>query len=95
MKKFLLLAAIITSLMINVYGQSWYVAASSGLSIREKPGAKAAVVGKIADTYPEEIVTITTEGIVGAWAATTYAGKTGYIVNSYLFPYPPPKKNNV
>jgi hypothetical protein len=28
---------------------------------------------------------------VGAWAKTTYNGKTGYIVNSYLFPSPPPK----
>jgi hypothetical protein len=98
MKKFLLLAVITTSLMINVCGQNWYVAAPSGLSIREKPDAKAAVIGKIpygtkiTVTYPEEIVNITTEGIVGAWAASAYAGKTGYIVNSYLFPFPPPKK---
>ncbi|HEX7846506.1 MAG TPA: SH3 domain-containing protein [Chitinophagaceae bacterium] len=84
-------------LSITVNAQDWYVAAKSGLSIREKADAKATVLGKIpygtkiTVTYPEQIVNITTEGIVGAWAKVTYAGKTGYIVNSYLFPSPPPK----
>ncbi len=75
----------------------FYVAAKSGLSMRDKPDAKAAVIGKIpygtkiTVTYPGDIVSITTEGMVGAWATATYGGKTGYIVNSYLFPSPPPK----
>ena len=96
-KNFFLLAAIIISFVSSVYSQGWYVAAKSGLSIREKPDAKAAVIGKIpygtkiSVAYPGEIVNITTEGILGAWTKTTYAGKTGYVVNSYLFLSPPPK----
>lgn len=75
-----------------------FVAAKSGLSIRDKPDAKATVIGKIpygakiSVTY-DEIVNINTEGIEAAWAKVTYGGKTGYIVNSYLFPYAPPKAN--
>lgn len=92
----LLLAGMGSSYMATAQ-ENWYVAAKSGLSIRDKPDAKATVIGKIpygtkiTVTYPEAIVNIVTEGIEGAWAKTTFAGKTGYIVNSYLFPYPPPK----
>lgn len=92
----LLLAMLIASLASHSQ-ENLYVAAKSGLSIREKPDVSAAVIGKIpygtkiTVTYPGEIVAITTEGIIGAWGKTTYAGKTGYIVNSYLFPSPPPK----
>jgi hypothetical protein len=73
------------------------VAAKSGLSMRDKPDAKAAVLVKIpygtklTVAYPEAIVNINTEGLEGAWAKTTYNGKTGYIVNSYLLPWSPPK----
>lgn len=76
---------------------SFYVASKSGLSIRDKPDAKATVIGKIpygtkvSITYPETETGITTEGISGVWAKTTFNGKTGYIVNSYLFPVAPPK----
>ncbi len=93
---FPLLLGICLSIFVSAQ-ESWYVAAKSGLSIREKPDAKATVLGKIpygakiSVAYPEEIVNITTEGMVGAWAKTTYEGKTGYIVNSFLFPLPPPK----
>ena len=93
---FPLLAGLCISIAVS--GQeSWYVAARSGLSIREKPDPKSTVLGKIpyatkiTVSYPENIVNINTEGMVGAWAKTTYDGKTGYIVNSYLFPFPPPK----
>lgn len=77
--------------------QDWYVAAKSGLSMRDKPDAKAAILEKIpygtklTVTYPEAIVNISTEGLEGAWAKITYNGKTGYIVNSYLLPWAPPK----
>lgn len=73
-----------------------YVAAKSGLSMRDKPDAKATVIGKIpygtkiTISYGD-IVNINTEGMEGAWAKVTYSGKTGYIVNSYVFPAPPPK----
>jgi Bacterial SH3 domain len=76
-----------------------YTAAKSGLSIREKPDAKSAVLGKI--PYGTKIVTthnldeeqteIKTEGLKGFWIKTTYNGKTGYVVSSYLLPVAPPK----
>lgn len=98
MKKILLLVVIATLFSVAVFAQEvWYVSIKTGLSIREKPDAKATVIGKIpygtkiTVAYPEAIVNINTEGIEGAWAKTTYAGKTGYVVNSYLFPSPPPK----
>lgn len=96
MKKIILLAMLFTSLGV-VAQNNLYVAARSGLSMRDKPDAKATVIGKIpygtkiSVNYPEEIVNITTEGIIGAWAKTTFNGKTGYVVNSYLFPVTPPK----
>jgi hypothetical protein len=96
MKKIILLAMLFTSLLTAAQN-NLYVAARSGLSMRDKPDAKATVIGKIpygtkiSVNYPEEIVNITTEGIVGAWAKTTFNGKTGYVVNSYLFPMAPPK----
>jgi uncharacterized protein YgiM (DUF1202 family) len=92
-------------LCLTLYGGTiaqntvWYAAAKAGLSMREKPDAKAKVLEKI--PYGEKItlsygnadsiINITTEGISGSWAKTTYKGKTGYIVNSYLFPAAPPK----
>lgn len=96
MKKIILLAMLFTSLGAAAQN-NLYVAARSGLSMRDRPDAKATVIGKIpygtkiSVNYPEEIVNITTEGIVGAWAKTTFNGKTGYVVNAYLFPSAPPK----
>lgn len=98
MKKILLLVVIATCFSAVISAQEvWYVSIKSGLSIRDKPDAKATVIGKIpygakiTVAYPENVVNITTEGIEGAWAKTTFGGKTGYVVNSYLFPSPPPK----
>ena len=76
---------------------NWYVAAKSGLSMRDKPDAKATVLAKIpygeklAITHPEERIILSTEGINGVWVKTAYGGKTGYIVNSYLLPAEVPK----
>lgn len=75
-----------------------YVAAKTGLSIREKPSADAKVLDKIPygtkitllDT-DEELKPIKTEGFNGMWQKVTYNKKTGYIVDSYLFPVAPPK----
>jgi hypothetical protein len=75
----------------------WYVAAKNGISIREKPDVKSAVVGNIlygtdiAISYPDSTISISTEGLRGRWVQTTYGGKTGYIINSYLLPEPAPK----
>jgi hypothetical protein len=77
---------------------SMYVAAKTGLSIREKPDAAAKVLDKIPYgtkisiiRQDEELKRITTEGISGYWQKVKYNNKTGYIVDSYLFPWPPPK----
>ncbi|MBI5858278.1 MAG: SH3 domain-containing protein [Sphingobacteriales bacterium] len=75
----------------------YYVAAKNGLSLREKKDAQSKLLAtipyatKLTVTYPDEIVNITLEGIESAWAKTTFNGKTGYIVNTYLLPWPPPK----
>jgi uncharacterized protein YgiM (DUF1202 family) len=75
-----------------------YVAAKSGLSIREKPELGSAVLEKIpygtktkvAYNYNEEMKTVSTEGMEGNWVKTTYKGKTGYVVDTYTLPIPAP-----
>lgn len=94
-----LLVCLVLSVGLFAQNNVWYAAAKAGLSIREKPDAKAKVLEKIPYgeklsliyTNTDSIINITTEGISGSWAKTTYKGKTGYVVNSYLFPAPPPK----
>lgn len=94
-----LLVCFVFSCGLSAQNNTWYAAAKAGLSIREKPDAKAKVLEKIpygeklslSYTGNDSIINITTEGISGSWAKTTYKGKTGYVVNSYLFPAPPPK----
>ncbi len=98
MKKFLLLAFIVFSMdcLAQISG-TLYVAAKGGLSLREKKDANSKVLvqipygTKVSINYPDEIVNITSDGIIGAWAKTSFNGKTGYIVNSFLLPWPPPK----
>jgi hypothetical protein len=75
-----------------------YVALKGGLSIREKADVNAKVIDKIpygtkvSLLPPEEnIVSIVTEGLTGWWRKVKYNNKTGYIIDSYLFPHPPPK----
>jgi hypothetical protein len=75
-----------------------YVAAKTGLSMREKPDAAAKVLEKIPYgtkitiiQVEEELKSIVTEGIVGYWQKVKYNNKTGYILDSYLFPWAPPK----
>lgn len=76
----------------------FYVAAKSGLSIREKPEVGAKVLDKIPYGTkvnilqpPNEIKPINTEGLEGLWKLVKHNNKTGYIINTYLFPWPPPK----
>lgn len=70
--------------------------------MRETPAATAKVIEKI--PYGTKVTTldddgewkeIATEGLVGYWRKVKYNNKTGYIVDSYLFPWPPPKKGTV
>ena len=102
MKKWVLMVSAIAGMFISFVAnaqelRTFYVASKSGLSIREKPDAKASVISKIPygtkitiNTLKDD-VQINTEGITGYWVKTTFGGKTGYVVNSYLFPAPPPK----
>ncbi len=100
MRKFIFLALILVSLNAasQQTGSALYVAAKMGLSIREKPGTSAKVLDKI--PYGTKITLIdeegaweeiVTEGLTGYWRKVKYHNKTGYIVDSYLFPWPPPK----
>jgi Bacterial SH3 domain len=75
-----------------------WVAAKSGLSIREKPAIGAKVLDKIPYgtkisilNTEEELVAVVTEGMHGYWEKVTFNNKTGYIVGSYLLPVAPPK----
>ncbi len=86
-------------LLISLFGNGqddWYVAAKSGLSIREKPDANGKVLDKIPygtkiNVHYDSIKTINVEGMIAAWAKVAYNGKSGYIVNAYLLRLPPPK----
>jgi Bacterial SH3 domain len=75
-----------------------YVAAKTGLSIREKPDAGAKVLDKIPYGAKvvlldnnEQSVGLRTEGLLGYWRKVNYNGKIGYILDSYLLPVAPPK----
>lgn len=99
MRKIILLACIILSFdcIAQTFG-AYYVSAKSGLSIREKPDATSKVLEKI--PYGTKITTvddggewkeIITESMTGYWRKVTYKNKTGYIVDSYLSSWAPPK----
>lgn len=97
MKNFLLLVVLAASCSLAAQTGTFYVAAKSGLSIREKPDAAAKVLDKI--PYGTKVtlledsnewVSIKTEGLMGYWRKVKYNNKTGYIVSSYLFTVPPP-----
>lgn len=97
MKKILFLAAILVSATtLAQWPGDFYVAAKSGLSLREKQGAGSRLITtipygtKIKVSYPDESVSITLEGMTGSWAKTTYGGNTGYVADLYLLPWAVP-----
>jgi hypothetical protein len=100
MKNIFLVCLLFTCSLL--YSQTMYVAAKSGLSIREKPELGAKVLDKIpygtkvVPKYIDEGVEakeVIVEGMNGYWKKVTYNNKTGYIIENYLFPWPPPKLN--
>lgn len=103
MKKIFLSLFLLSSLMVTAQQSgTMYVAAKTGLSIREKPEASSTVLEKIPYgtkitllEMTEEKKSISTEGIDGYWQKVKYNNKTGYIVDSYLFPWAPPKLTTV
>lgn len=97
MKILFLLALLFSSVVLSAQHNVFYVAVKTGLNIREKPEAAAKVLDKIPYATKvtlmdnnEQMITIRTEGILGYWRKVTHNDKTGYIVDSYLFPFPPP-----
>jgi Bacterial SH3 domain len=93
----LLFFVVCTNLLFAQTHTAW-VAAKSGLSIREKPSTTAKVLDKIPYgtkisilNTDEELVAVVTEGMHGYWEKVRFNNKTGYIVGSYLFPVAPPK----
>jgi len=110
MKKIILPLLLILAANINIVAQemqTMYVAAKQGLNVMSKPNAKAKVLGKIAygqkvtlAPYVAEIEspennTIVVDGFTGYWQKVTFNNKLGYVIDSYLFPVAPPKKDIV
>jgi hypothetical protein len=98
MKKIVLSLVVLFFYSSSFSQYTYYAAAKAGLSMREQPNTNAKVLEKIA--YGEKLVTvadtgplvaIATEGFAGYWWKVKYNNKTGYIVNSYVLPMPPPK----
>lgn len=98
MKKIFVTLVIIFFYSSSFSQYTYYAAAKAGLSMREQPNTSAKVLEKIA--YGEKLVTladehspvaVATEGFNGFWWKVKYNNKTGYIVNSYVLPMPPPK----
>ncbi len=99
MKNFILLSVLLLSLELSAQkNQPYFVALKTGLSIRDK----ADVNGKVIDKIPygtkitlldnnEEMITQRTEGLLGYWRKVKYNNKTGFVLDSYLFPVAPPK----
>lgn len=78
--------------------QTMYVAAKTGLSLREKPDVNAKLIEKIPYgakvsyvNADDEWIEISTEGMNGYWRKVKYNNKTGFVVDAYLFSVPPPK----
>jgi hypothetical protein len=96
-RSFFLLLILSLSLSLAAQKSFSYVAIKSGLNIREKPETGARVIGKIPYAKRLELLAndeqskpIQTEGLNGMWKKVKHDGKTGYIVDSYLFSFPPP-----
>src|SRR5689334_5003644 len=98
MNKLLLIVLLICSHAVKAQDSIFYVAAKTGLNMRATPQQGAALVGKI--PYGEKIIVdqthhdtdpVNTEGFTGYWRKVVYNNKTGYIIDSYLLPLPPPK----
>lgn len=103
MRKFFLLALVVLSVAAKAQPEgTYYVAAKSGLSLREKADPNAKLLDKIpygtkVTTIPEDggWKDITTEGLMGYWKKVNFNNKTGYIVDNYLLPWTPPKLTGI
>ncbi len=82
-----------------------YASLAGGLSVREKPDANAAVIGKMEYGQPVDLPPVLTDGSVlpennsvpvnlagmaTYWIKVQIGGKAGYVVDAYVSDYPPP-----
>jgi hypothetical protein len=100
MRKILLYCFSLCFILTGMAQNAGYVAIKSGLNMREEPGAKGKVITKIPygeklklETLGDTVIHIVTEGMGGMWMKTNWKGKTGYVINTYLLPQPPPRAN--
>jgi hypothetical protein len=98
MKEIFLFVFLFYSVKTPAQENIFYVAARSGLNIREKPETTARVLDKIPyagkislQEASEQNKRVSTEGFIGYWRKVTYNNKSGYIIDTYLLPYPPPQ----
>lgn len=98
MKKLVFCLLLLSSLKVWAQEGPFYIAARNGLSLREQPNASSKLITKI--PYGEKVTIkyisndvykYNDEGLNGMWVSLNYNGKTGYIVDNYLLPTPPPK----
>lgn len=99
MQKFVGLAFLCTFISLWASGQypGFYVAARTGLNMREKPESNAKVLTKIPygtaitpGTPAEDSKRADVEGFSGYWKKITYNNQSGYIIDAFLLPIPPP-----
>jgi len=98
MKKIVYFFLLLLTLNATAQQGVYYIAARNGLSLREQPDATSKLITKIPYGQKVAIKHITdsehrynAEGLDGMWVSTSYNGKTGYIVDNFLLPTPPPK----
>jgi hypothetical protein len=98
MRNLMLLALLCCSFSLFAQLNIGYVSIKAGANMRERPDVNATVLEKIPyaaklelNDKEESPMPVKTEGFVGAWRKVNYNGKSGYIVDTYLLPQPPPK----
>lgn len=79
-----------------------YVAAKTGLTFREEPTTSSRAIDNIPYgtkltiiQIDEELKSHVAENLMGYWQKVKYNNKTGYILDSYLLPWAPPKLSTV
>lgn len=101
MKKLLIVLALFfsaTAFAQHTGTMTRYVAAKSGLTFREGPGTDFPATDNIPYgtqlnilQTDEELKNHVAENMMGYWQKVKYNNKTGYILDSYLLPWAPPK----
>lgn len=103
MKKFIFISLLFISFtaICQVSG-TMYVAAKSGLNMREAAGTNSKVLENIPYGTTVEIIQADEEyksqlieNMLGYWQKVKYKNKTGYILDVYLLPWTPPMQGMV